>query len=562
MPAIRSYENQVSLKDTLNPQTAVNAGNALLQASRVAADAAETKGKIGGVIGEGIKDLGETYQDFRAQQEISHGLATNSQIFANTTESWNNTAKNADPNDPATAEKWREEELEPVLQAWASGFETKRGKAWAEAQVGSVRNHFYEKTAADQATMAGSAAVKNLRTFIDNATRTVQGDPSTTTLMLGTVGTALDATLAANPNLTVGQQTQIRDELEPAWKKEVTLAAGQSIARGNPELAQKMIADGTLPGNEHLDAGDREKLFGFAATIKNAQDADAKAAAVAARKAQEDDFDKKATAIAATMYNPDGTLSIKAGTFQALTDLSQHPGAKRADIQALQNAMASATTDAINGTYRFSDPATYQSLASRIGVPKGSPNALQAAEVDKAYTKLAPSDYRYLRQAAVSEAEGSGADPADKASTAALNAALERVKPLITKSTMFRIDQSGVANYDAFYYDTHQRFAALKAQGKTPAEAAAILTDPRNPEGIQNSMAPYQTNNKQAMANLRARTSQAGGPTGPTRVQVPAGQERKPGETPEAYLKRMAAGGGPAPAPKKPAGTHVYSGVD
>ena len=63
-----------------------------------------------------------------------------------------------------------------------------------------------------------------------------------------------------------------------------------------------------------------------------------------------------------------------------------------------------------------------------------------------------------------------------------------------------------------------------------------ILTDPRNPQGIQANLVPYQTNNKQGLQNLRNRVAPTGGPT---RVQAPTlTTARKPGESAADFLAR------------------------
>lgn len=474
MPNIRTYENTEQLTARLNPDTKVVAGNAALTSSKVRA---ETLSNFGQEVGGAVKYFGEKYQEHQAQREISQGLATSAEILANTTESWNNTAKNADPNNPATADKWREENLEPILQAWVSGFSTERGKAWAEAQVGSMRNHFFEKTAADQSVLAGSAVAKNLRTFIDSATRTVQSDVSTTTTMLGTVDTAVEAILQSNPNLTVAQQTQIRDELTPAWKKEIALNAGQAIARGDPTLAQTMLSNGTMPGEEHLDAGDKEKLYGFAASMKNAAETDARQARATAIQEGKMGFEKKLITIAPRL-NDGGQLVYPSGYAQALEELKTDPYADLEKLNSAGQAYQAAVKEDLGGVLIASDPVTRAAFTDRIS---SATNPLTDAEVYDARARglLGKDDFSLFLGAAQGPGAG-GMTAAQKYGWSRLKDLKSRYRPIVAGSAgPLGLTPLGAARWAEFSNYIDNAYIGFTGQmGKTPEDAIKqIQTD-------------------------------------------------------------------------------------
>jgi len=529
MPNIREYTNPIEglQIDNRGAQAAVNAGRAQAQSYQT----------IGSAIGDGIETLGGMWVKAKINEEMSNGLKTQAEIMDGINTAWQNAAKDADPNDPSTAAKFREEQLEPILQAWASTFTTEESKKWAEASVGQMRQHFFEKTAADQASLAGMGAVQNLTDTKTFASNMVMKDPTSLDIVKGMYDTAIEAAIQRNPNLTVAQQNQIRSELRDTARKEFTTAAFLGMARANPQAAQQALVAGF--GATELDGTDRNHLYGIAESYRNAEEADVRAAHAAERQAQKDDFEAKTAAVSAQMWDPQtGGIRVPRNFGQTLVELSLHPSADAGAINALRNAGAAATQDAITGTYRHTDNATWTNLASKIGQPAGSPQALTVVEVDQAYAagKLAVTDYRFLRQAA--PAAGSG-QAINNAAMARLNKALDQIKPLIAKSTMYSIDQTGTANYQAFHFDTYQAFNRLVEAGSTPSQAVDILTDPRDPRGLQQRMAPYQVNNKSAMAAMRGRFSQEGGPTGPTSVPTPGGvAPRLPNETPAQYLKR------------------------
>ena len=529
MPNIREYTNKIS---GLQPsdrgvQAAINAGRAEAQAVNA----------FGEAVGTGIKEAGTAWVKVKENEEVSLFLKTQAEAQAGLSTAWQNFAKTADPNDPTVAARFREEQLEPILQELTLGFQTEQGKKYAEASIAQMRQHFFEKTAADQASMAGFAAVKNLDDTQIALSNAVMADPTSLDLTLGVVDTAVEAVIARNPNLTVAQQSQLRLDLRNKMRTEVATSAFTGMARGNPDEAMKALAGGW--GSAILDGTERNRLYGLAASYKDAQEQDARAAVATQKAAQKDDFEAKTATLSAAMWDPrTGTPRLPPNFGQTLVELSQHPGADAGAINALRNAAASAVQDEINGTYRFTDNATWTTLASRVGEPPGSPNALTTTQVDQAYAagKLAAVDYRFLRQAVTPEGRGNAVA---NAAMSRLNKNLELIKPLIAKSTMYSIDQTGTANYQAFFKDTYDAFNSLVAQGKTPSEAVDILTDPRDPRGLQQRMGPYQVGNKQAMQNMRSRFAAEGGPTGPTTVPAPGGvAPRQPGETAAQYLAR------------------------
>lgn len=500
------------------------------------------------------------WQEQKSREEISHGFATAAEVASNLTTAWNSTAKQADVNDPSFGERFREEQLEPILQDWASGFSTEKGRAWAESQIGSLRQHFFEKTAADQAAKSGFAAVKNIDDFTTQASNAAMADPTSVNMWLGMSKTMGEAVIASLPNLTPQQAEQVKGEILDKTRKDILRGGFIGMAKANPDAAIADLEKGY--GAQDLDAGERDQLRKYAEGQKNAKEQDTRAAAAAEKAAAKQDFDSKMAQLNAALYNPDGSISVKPGMFEALQDMANHPGVDAGAISSARGAMAQATKDTIGGAYRYTDNKAWGDLASRIGRDVTDPLALTHAAVDQAYAsgKLSASDYRFLSGAV--PAAGTQTDKAASLARTNINASIGRMKGLITKSNMYSgVDKSGDALYDTFNYDAWQRYNGLVASGMSPAEAEKQLLDPRNPQGLQAMVPLYQTNNKQGLANLRARTS-AGGVTAIPTAPALGGKvtPRLPGESVADYLKRRDSGDKPA-APAQPAAPVKKGGI-
>lgn len=470
MPNIRQYENDQALTARLDPGTAVAAGNSALGAARVRAD---TMSQFGRQIGSTVEDLGEKYQEYRAQQEISQGLPTSAQFLARKTDDWNNIAAKADPNDPSTSQKFLNEDLEPQLQEWVGSFQTKRGRAWAESQAGSMRNHFFEKTSADQMAQAGVAAVQNVTTARDALTRLAQSDPSATGTAIAQWKMTLDGVIDA-ANLSPVQAARLRGELEQAGTKEITVAAATRIARDSPELAMKMIDEGRLPGNENLDASDRERLRAYADGQKSAKEQDARVAKAQALQDGKLQFERKLLSIAPRL-NDGGQLVYPAGYAASLEALKQDPAADLEKINSAGQAYQAAVKEDLGGVLIASDPVLRAAYIDRIS---STTNPLNDAEVYAARAKglLGKDDFSLFLGAAQGEGAG-GMGAAQRAGWSRVKDLKSRYKPIVTGSAgPLGMTPLGAARWAEFsnYIDSAYQ-GATGPLGKTPEEATVMI---------------------------------------------------------------------------------------
>lgn len=530
MGNIRTYDDKVG---GLEPDN--KAAGAAAASGRAWQDALASTGEQ---IGRGVSELGDAYVKQRTQQQISAGMSQYAAMGSELTQNWDQTIKSADPNDPTTGDKFRDEQVKPRLEKWVDSFDTPEAKMWATQQAAQLSQHFFEKTAADQSLVAGQAAIQNLDAWTTGLKNMVYNDPTGLATALGSTDQTIDALVAQHTNLSPEVAARMKGELRTAIRKDITEAAVEGAARSNPMGLLGELADGKFQG---MDVKSLPIDVGHATTIalefKRQQEADDRAQAAVQRQAQKDDFDAKMSVVYATMYKPDGSIVVPPGFHEQLAVLARHPGADASAIHALEDAASTATKAAINGDYVRTDPGTWQGLTSRIGLPPTDPHALTHKDVDLAYAanKLSGADYSFLSRAV----PDASSDPAQQQAMRLINGALERNKSLVTNSNMFSMDKSGDAMYDTLTYDVYQRYNQMVAGGMSPVDAANKLTDPRDPQGIHSLIPHYQTNNKQGLANIRAMTAQAGAQPVPVAPVNPnAAAARKPGETPEQYLAR------------------------
>lgn len=527
MPNIREYRNPISdlQPNERGASAAIRAGNAAAQAAQAQAQAAET---WGAAIGKGIKDLGETYVKRRTAQQLSQGMRTYAEILDNTTTAWNNTIKEADPNDPAVADRFREEQLEPILKAWESSFDTEEGKTWAATRVAQARQHFFEKTAADQSTMAGIAAFQNVQQTVSVASNMVMNDPTTTDTALGMVDTLIETLIASSPNMSASDAARLKTEFRTDARKEIVRSGFIGMARANPDEAQRALASGY--GQTELDGTDRDQLYGFAASIKNAQEADARAAEAERARTLKREVDAYRAEVYARGIQPDGSWLPPRGYAQALQDAALKAGGHytaeelRSDLAASEHAI-----DLHNSRkLQMDDPTTYERFLSNLA-------GNDKTAINKAYADglLSTHSWSFFLKA-VDEGQNS---PGRTALNRQMNTFFAGLKSSVTKSNPMAMQI--FPEQDQKWYEFQAMVMrtvdwAVKTQGMTPEQAAFDYLDPRGPKYLGSLIPRYQLSGADLdAASLRMENA----PVVPT-TNLAAPPARLPGETPAQYLKR------------------------
>src|SRR5262245_54918728 len=192
MPNIREGNvGELSIRpDDRAASSTANAGRRIAALYTTAAEAGADTGRR---VSAAITDAGRVAVDYATNREINRGAAESATVLSTLDQEWNQTIKNADPNDPAVAAKFREERVEPTLEKLKGGFITEGGQKFAEARVEQFRNHFVSKTASDMATMAGIAVNKNITTMTNQLSNMALTDPTSVKASLSMVESSINA---------------------------------------------------------------------------------------------------------------------------------------------------------------------------------------------------------------------------------------------------------------------------------------------------------------------------------------------------------------------------------
>jgi len=329
--------------------------------------------QMGQDIGGGIDTLGKEAGKYQAFQEIGHLSATGAQVHNSLDQSLTDTLNKADPNDPTTAVKWREQVLEPALQQYQSAPVTPEGKQYAMQHANELRQFFNEKAIGGQADMAGAALMTNLQTMSNNAEYSAQQDPTSADLVRNTFRMSVQSMLATHPQLTPQQTAAFTQHIE-AGERQITLAQGQGMAQKNPDAAIDAVKAGG-PFANYLSQEDRDGLIRYATEQKQAGLIDQERQERAQKQQAEDQSQARAgqylTAFGST--DTSSPTFVADATKRVLTDPTLLPATR----DSLVSMASRLHEQGQNADKIVDDPNTLHSLITRIG----SPNPPTQAEV-------------------------------------------------------------------------------------------------------------------------------------------------------------------------------------
>lgn len=211
------FNQKASAEDTLARETSRLAGETEKLGSETGELGAEKGAALssaGRAIGSGVTAVGDAAVKYLDNQQISKGSADFSSLMLSATKAWNDTVKNADPNDPTVGPKFLQG-LNQQLNDFKTngGFVTENGQKWAESHIDALRQHMAEKTLGDMSALAGQAAVVNHQQTINSLSATVHGDPASIDFALAALKSSTEGIISTNPNLTGTKAGEVRGEL-------------------------------------------------------------------------------------------------------------------------------------------------------------------------------------------------------------------------------------------------------------------------------------------------------------------------------------------------------------
>jgi len=478
-----------------------------------------------------IKTIGDKVVREAERSETSALAAKYAQTFESLTQSWNDTAKNSDPNDPDTGSKWREDVMRPALDELGIDLSTDKGRETYDRMSNQLQMHMFEKTTADQSAMAGDAAVSNINTMVNSYTNAVAADPSAMRGALPLLEAGIEATIASYPNLTAQQASELRTKLTDEGRSNIASAAAIGMIDRNPSAFREAAASGQFDGL--LDAQKIAQLDGYADSQERAAVSAQKAAETELRRQQTEYVVSASNQIVAQSVDPNtGAINIKPDFFKQTARLALMPNAPQGLARAMLDFGATKQREAAAGMPAVTDPLVYQDFSDRMFVPKGTPGALALAEVYQARAAglLSDKDFTFYK-GAVGDADK---DPAKAEQNKKLEGFFSGYKSTITKSNpiLKSYDAPGDQQFYRFQVEKRQQFQAGIDAGKSPDD----LLNPSSKDFIGRDVGQYTYSSKQAIdltiGNATGKTS--GFVKNPDQEVV----KRLPGESAADYLKR------------------------
>ena len=308
MARIREYTNRESI-DT----------GPLVNAARGAQISGEV---IGQSIKQGIgavqQGIGEVEKHV-AQSETSKLMADFATAQAELTTQWRDTAAKADPNDHDVADRFMQEVVAPRLEKMGEGLDTEQGQAMYARAAAGLHADLFQKTAADQSSLAGVAAITNLDTVTNQLSTTVRNDPAGFKSAIAMSNLTIEG-LVQNEQLPRDKALELGQKI----RAQIAQSAFIGMADQNPDAAKAALANGDF--NDYIDGTIAKTLDSYADQRKNAQNADQRAADAALRKQQKDQADAVSSAISASMIDPKtGAVTVPSDYFTNLTKYAQLP---------------------------------------------------------------------------------------------------------------------------------------------------------------------------------------------------------------------------------------------
>src|SRR6266567_766931 len=430
--------------------------------------------QIGAEAGSAIRETGDMAVRYMDHQQISAGAAGYSTLFDQKTQEWNDLAKNADPNDPTVAQKFREENLEPAFEEFRKQFSTERSQQWAEGRIESLRNHFTQKTSADMSTLAGHALDVNITQMATRLSNSVYRDPTGLNAALEAVDSAGAEMIKTSPNLKAEHASKVQEEVIEKIKKQIVQSAAVGAVRTNPDAGLKLAQDPTYA--KYISGREMDQL------TKEAQSVDRNNRAWSKYEDQQKKQDQQRAsddAVVDIRARLDNGQRIPRDAIWNNDTLTRHDKEHLVTImdQRARGAAAQDDPQTKQGFIdRFIDPTTTQPTKSEI---------LRAEAEERLSTKTGS----ILRQWVDADERGITRDKVFKDT-------LHGARQLIGT------DPVGAGRYASFLEDFLPKYQTLKREGKLPDNALNL----RDPESlISKSMQQYQRPPAQIMIDHQMR---------------------------------------------------------
>lgn len=466
---------------------------------------------VGRRVGSAITDAGDAAVKYLDNEQISKGAKDFSSLMLSSTQAWNATVKNADPNDPTVAAKFMAG-MQPQLDQFKSGFYTEEGQKWAESHADALRQHLQEKTVGDMASLAGEAAVVNHQQTINQLSATVHGDSSSLDFALAALKSSTEGIIASNPNLTGAKANEVRTELLQKGSESIVKAA----AIGYIDKTAKMPDWATDPKYAPYINGAELQMFEKSAQAQAKVNAlTEKQTELVNRQINERKAESQANKLMADNVKIDpgsNRLMIGPDFFKGFLNIAKMPDAPVGLARTGLDWGSEHQNQSLNGKADLvDDPAVVKSLTDRMFDPEKPTTKwdLMKAQVDSVKSRQGLSNETFkIMEQSVDARDKMPADPVFKF-------AMDGTKEMIEGRTPGEKSLQ-VGKYAAFQQQFFGEYQRQRAAGTLPPNALN-LSDPNSL--ISKMMEPYKS-------PLAAAIGGNGGisvaPSGPSNVPPPA----------------------------------------
>lgn len=494
MPNIREFNTPGDLGIRPDDRAAESTANAGRRISQLYSQVAEAKNDIGRRAGSAIQDVGNVAVKYAEHQEISKGAAEAAKTLAGLDAKWNETVKNADPNDPVLAAKFREEVIEPALTKMKDSYFTEGGQKFGESQVESFRNHFFSKTTADMARLAGVATKSNIETLTNQLSNAAISDPTSLKTSLGLVESSVGAMVDTSPNLKGVDGAALKIELTQNAQKEIVKAAAIGAINANPEAGLKKFSGPEY--SKFISGAELKQLEAQAKTVERARRVDENYSLQNQKLFKQEASDTKEGQYLEKLHSDDPKERASVSARAISQDYTLTREARERMINIVNRETKPETEAKVSNR-------TATDLITRIRAPTGDPTRIDSLDpVYDAYQKgeLSKADLKFVRDEFTSMRTPDGAELG-----AQQDEFIKGFKSSIThaNSLLGKLDPSGDQKLYEFTRNIQKKVAEYRKAGKDPRD----LFDPAKPDymGSPAALAPYQKSLKDSMESMAER---------------------------------------------------------
>lgn len=462
MPHIKEYNNT----QTIDPGALSNLGRAQ-----------EVGGYQSGLaLAGGINDINQGVKDTEnhiAQTETTKLAADMATAHAELADQWRQEVQKADPNDHELASRFMEKVVKPRLEGMGQNLITEQGNSLYSRASAGLAAELFTRSAADQAGLAGEAAITNLDTTKNQLSNVVRGDPSSLENVQSLANITIDGLVSA-----YGLPREKAEQLGREVRGQIAKSAAYGAADLNPDAALQSFASGRY--DKWLDGTEVKAAANYATDKKRTDAAAQRTAEVEQRRKDADTAERFAGDISSKAVDPDtGREQLQPDYFKAANDYRKLPEAKLSTY----NELVSAGERILNNPLTHDAPGVVTSLLDQTLHPGADGPLTRDQVLSHVGRDLSQSSANFIMDQLKDT-------PQNRTTTQLINQTLSEAKETLgvgRKDIFGQLlpgAQRDYSTFEAWFLPTLQK--QMKA-GKDPTQ----LLNPESPDYMLKDKIPY-----------------------------------------------------------------------